>query len=80
MSLKLFICTNKCACTCFKVETGSDQSAYPGQMGHFFSSSCGLPSNEGKPDHPAYIFKMVTVESIFKYQTVTIYVLIMLSI
>ena len=40
------ICTNECAYTYFKVETGSDQSAYPGQMGHFFSSLCGLPSNE----------------------------------
>ena len=25
------------------VATGSGQSGYPGQMGHFFSGSCGSP-------------------------------------
>ena len=58
------------------VETGSGQSAYLGQMGHFFS---GLRGSMGQMkdncmDYPVYIFKMVSMGSEHRHhQTVTLY-------
>ena len=62
--LRVCVCVYVCVCVCISIETGSGQSAYPGQLGHFLSGSRGSPGQlKGNQIIRFMLFKMATVNS-----------------